>query len=150
MDAAHRTVLVGTDGSVSSFTAVERAARLSADTGAELVIVCAYQPLSGPELDRARDELGTEAYQVVGSAPAEESLRVARVRAFVQGAVKVQLQAVQGKPVPVLLQVAGACSADLLVVGNRRLRSLAGRLLGSAPADVARKAGMDVLIVHTT
>ncbi|MGG7614308.1 universal stress protein, partial [Streptomyces sp. ZG43] len=35
-------------------------------------------------------------------------------------------------------------------VGNRGLRSLAGRLLGSVPADIARKAPVDVLIVHTT
>ena len=40
--------------------------------------------------------------------------------------------------------------ADLLVVGNRGLNSIAGRLLGSVPADVARKSACDVLIVHTT
>ncbi|PWD40958.1 universal stress protein, partial [Gordonia paraffinivorans] len=40
--------------------------------------------------------------------------------------------------------------ADLLVVGNRGLNSIAGRLLGSVPADVARKSSCDVLIVHTT
>ncbi|PWS42356.1 universal stress protein [Streptomyces sp. ZEA17I] len=147
---AQRTVLVGTDGSASSFTAVERAARLAADTRADLVIVCAYQPLSGPELVRAQEELGEEAYQVVGSAPAEESLRAARARAEAQGAAHVQLRAVEGDPVTVLVRVARECSADLLVVGNRGLRSLAGRLLGSVPADVARKAGVDVLIVHTT
>jgi nucleotide-binding universal stress UspA family protein len=40
--------------------------------------------------------------------------------------------------------------ADLLVVGNRGLNTLSGRLLGSVPSDVARRAGVDVLIVHTT
>jgi nucleotide-binding universal stress UspA family protein len=40
--------------------------------------------------------------------------------------------------------------ADLLVVGNKGLNTLSGRLLGSVPADVARRSGVDVLIVHTT
>lgn len=146
----YRTVLVGTDGSPSSFTAVESAARLTAGTRADLVVACAYRPLSGPELAKAQHELGEEACQVVGSAPAEESLRVARVRAEAQGAASVRLRAVEGEPVAVLMRVTREHSADLLVVGNRGLRSLAGRLLGSVPADVARKAGVDVLIVHTT
>ena len=41
-------------------------------------------------------------------------------------------------------------NADLLVVGNKGLNSIAGRILGSVPLDVARHAGIDVLIVHTT
>jgi nucleotide-binding universal stress UspA family protein len=35
------------------------------------------------------------------------------------------------------------------VVGNRGLNTLAGRILGSVPSEAARKAGVDVLIVHT-
>ncbi|WP_405940225.1 universal stress protein [Streptomyces sp. NBC_00726] len=147
---AYQTLLVGTDGSESSYAAVEAAARLAAVCGAELVITCAYAPMRGPELAAAQDQLGAEAYQVVGSAPAEETLRAARDRARLQGASKVRTVAVEGEPVPSLVRAARKCSADLLVVGNRGLRSLAGRLLGSVPADVARKAGLDVLIVHTT
>ncbi|MCG7527559.1 universal stress protein [Streptomyces sp. OfavH-34-F] len=147
---AYRTLLVGTDGSESSFAAVEAAARLAAVCGAELVITCAYAPMRGEELAVAQDQLGAEAYQVVGSAPAEDTLLTARDRARLQGAVEVRTVAVEGEPVPALVRTARKCSADLLVVGNRGLRSLAGRILGSVPADVARKAGLDVLIVHTT
>ncbi|MET9926330.1 MULTISPECIES: universal stress protein [unclassified Streptomyces] len=146
----YRTVLVGTDGSPSSFTAVESAARLAAGTRADLVAACAYRPLSGPELAKAQHEPGEEAYQVVGSAPAEESLRVARVRAEARGATSVRLRAVEGEPVAVLMRVAREHSADLLAVGNRGPRPLAGGLLGPVPADVARKAGVDVPIAHTT
>ncbi|MFD7432313.1 universal stress protein [Streptomyces sp. NPDC059818] len=148
--AAYRTVMVGTDGSESSLAAVEGAARLAAVCGAELVIACAYVPMRGPELALAQDQLGAEAYQVVGSAPAEDTLRTAKGRALAQGAVNVRSVAVQDEPVAALVRIARECSADLLVVGNRGLRSLAGRILGSVPADVARKAGLDVLIVHTT
>ncbi|SDD81476.1 universal stress protein [Streptomyces prasinopilosus] len=148
--AVYRTVMVGTDGSESSFAAVEGAARLAAACGAELVITCAYAPMRGPELALAKDQLGPEAYQVVGSVPAEDTLRTARDRALAQGVANVRSVAVQDEPVGALVQVARECSADLLVVGNRGLRSIAGRILGSVPADVARKAGIDVLIVHTT
>lgn len=147
---AYQTVLVGTDGSESSFAAVASAARLAAACGAALVIACAYSPMRGTELSEAQDQLGAEAYQVVGSAPAEDTLRVASDKARAEGATDVRSVAVQDEPVPALVRVAQECSADLVVVGNRGLRSLAGRILGSVPADIARKAGLDVLIVHTT
>ena len=38
----------------------------------------------------------------------------------------------------------------LLVVGNKGMNSLTGRLLGSVPSDAARKTSVDILIVHTT
>jgi nucleotide-binding universal stress UspA family protein len=147
---AYHTVMAGTDGSTSSLAAVESAARLAAACGAGLVIVCAYLPMRGRELAVAQDQLGPEAYQVVGSAPAEDTLRTAGDRARAQGAADVRTVAVQDEPVPGLLRAARECGADLLVVGNRGLRSLAGRILGSVPADMARKAEIDVLIVHTT
>ncbi|MCX2969220.1 universal stress protein [Streptomyces sp. TRM70308] len=148
--AAYRTIVVGTDGSPSSLTAVESAARLAAACGARLVIACAYAPLRGPVLDRAADVLGDEAYQVVGSAPAEDTLRAARERAVAAGATRIDQAAVQDDPVPGLVGVARDASADLIVIGNRGLRSLTGRLLGSVPSGVSRKARTDVLIVHTT
>ena len=39
---------------------------------------------------------------------------------------------------------------DLLVVGSRGLNSLKGRILGSVPSEVARRADCDVLVVRTT
>lgn len=148
--AAYQTVVVGTDGSDSSFAAVDRAASVAADAAATLVIVCAYYPASKQEVERAQDELGEEAYQVVGSAPAEDTLLTARDRAVKAGAAKIETVAVKGAPVDVLRDVARERSADLLVVGNRGLNTLTGRILGSVPSEVARKSGVDVLIVHTT
>ncbi len=146
----YQTVLVGTDGSESSFAAVTSAARLAVACKARLVIACAYSPMRGTDLDVAKDRLGAEAYQVVGSAPAEGTLRVARDKARDEGAEDVRTVAVEDKPVVALERIAQEYTADLIVVGNRGLRSLAGRILGSVPADIARKAGLDVLIVHTT
>jgi nucleotide-binding universal stress UspA family protein len=62
----------------------------------------------------------------------------------------VETLAVEGDPVDALIQTVDARKVDLLVVGNRGLNSLAGRLLGSVPANITHKASCDVLIVHTT
>lgn len=101
-------------------------------------------------MEQAQDVLGDEAYQVVGSAPAEDTLQSARDRAVRAGATDIETMAVVGEPVDSLRKIVDDRSADLLVVGNRGLNTLAGRILGSVPSEVARKSGVDVLIVHTT
>ena len=146
--AGYRTIVVGTDGSETSFRAVERAAALAGNADATLVIACAYFP-EKPD-PHAQDVLGDEAYQVMGSAPAEDSVSRARDRAAEAGAKKIETTVVQGKPDDSLQQVAKDHAADLLVVGNRGLNTLAGRIIGSVPLSVIRHAPVDVLIVHTT
>jgi nucleotide-binding universal stress UspA family protein len=148
---AYQTVVVGTDGSDSSYLAVDRAASIAAATGATLVIACAYHPANQHDVERAQDQLGADvAYQVVGSSPAEESVRTAAERARKAGARAIDTVVVDGEPVPTLAKVVAERSADLLVVGNRGLNTLAGRILGSVPSEAARKSKVDVLIVHTT
>lgn len=148
--ASYRKVLVGTDGSPSSFRAVEAAGRVAADAGAKLIMVCAYQPMSDRERARAGDQLGDLAYKVEGSTPADDALRAARDRAIAAGAKDVEEVAVAGDAVDTLLELADERGVDLLVVGNRGLNSLAGRLLGSVPANLSHRARCDVLIVRTT
>lgn len=146
----YTTVLVGTDGSESSFRAVDRAAHIARDAGATLLLACAYRPMSSRELQDAADQLGGESYKVSGSSPAETVLSDAAARAQGLGATKVDTVAVEGDPVDGLLGVVKDRGVDLLVVGNRGLNSLAGRVLGSVPANLSHKAACDVLIVHTT
>ena len=146
---AYQTVLVGTDGSESSYRAVDRAAKIAHDSGGRLVIVCAYHPATKREVAFAEDVLRDDAYQVTGSTPAEETLRAASERASAYGVGAIERAAVEGEPVKSLLSMLDKYQADLLVVGNRGLSTLAGRLLGSVPADVSRRAPCDVLIVHT-
>jgi nucleotide-binding universal stress UspA family protein len=150
--SAYRTVVVGTDGSDSSLRAVRRAAALSGACGARLVIVCAYLPprADDREVRRAQEVLGDDAYQVIGSAPAEDTVRTAAERAREAGATDVYPIAVVGSPVETLLDVVTREQGDLLVIGNRGLNSIKGRLLGSVPSDVTRRSTVDVLVVHTT
>jgi len=149
-DPTYTTVLVGTDGSESSFRAVDRAAAVARDAGATLLLACAYRPMSAREIQDAADALGGESYKVSGSTPAEDVLRDAADRANGVGAKKVDTIAVEGDPVDALVALVDKRKVDLLVVGNRGLNSLAGRLLGSVPANISHRAACDVLIVHTT
>ena len=141
---AYKVVAVGTDGSESSFRAVDRAAVVAADSAATLLIICAYHP------SRASVPSDEADAHVVGSTPAEETLRDARDRAGAKGVTDVDTIAVEGDPVESVINVVADRRADLVVVGNRGLNSLAGRLVGSVPQGVSRRAGADVLIVHTT
>ena len=85
-----------------------------------------------------------------GSTPAEDVLRDAADRASALGVEDVETIAVEGDPVDALVELVKDRDIDLLVVGNRGLNSLAGRLLGSVPANISHRAQCDVLIVHTT
>ncbi|MGW1681470.1 universal stress protein [Saccharopolyspora sp. NPDC002376] len=148
--SSYRTVVVGTDGSEPSLRAVARAGAVAGDSAARLMIVCAYYPTSDRDVEHARDELGDEAFQVVGSAPAEATLREATDVAREAGAKQVDSSASVGAPIGVLLAAAEKEAADLLVIGSRGLNTLKGRILGSVPSEVSRRAECDVLVVRTT
>jgi nucleotide-binding universal stress UspA family protein len=159
---SYRTIVVGTDGSESSLRAVDRAAAIAAQEKAKLVIASAHLDTSEkggwsrpPSPDRvidgrAADSLGQgESYRMHGSASVYAILQDARERAKAAGAHEIEEQAIVGAPVSALLHLAEEVKADLLVVGNLGVGTVAGRLLGSVPDTVARKAKVDILIVHT-
>jgi nucleotide-binding universal stress UspA family protein len=157
----YRKVVVGTDGSDSSLRAVDRAAAIAAQENAKLIIASAFQPVierggwsRPPSHDhivdpRAADSLGGEGYKMHGAAHVYEILQEARDRAKAAGAQDIDEQAIEGAPVDALVKLAEQIDADLVVVGDVGLDSVAGRLLGSVPANVARRAKVDILIVHT-
>lgn len=146
--SGYKTVVVGTDGSDSSLRAVDRAGSLASGTGAKVVIATAYLPHADDP--RAADVLKDESYMASGSAPIYAILKEAKERALAAGATEVEQRAIVGAPVDALVDLAENVKADLLVVGNVGLSTIAGRLLGSVPANVSRRSKVDVLIVHTT
>ncbi|HSP36220.1 MAG TPA: universal stress protein [Frankiaceae bacterium] len=150
VDSGYRKVLVGTDGSESSYGAVDRAAAVAAGAGAQLVLVCAYFPMDRREESRAAIELGHDAYKVHGSTPADSVLQDAEDRARRFGATDILKRPIEGDAADALLKAALEEQVDLLVVGNRGLNRFGGRLLGSVPANIAHQAKCDFLIVHTT
>lgn len=146
--SAYQTVVVGTDGSESSLRAVARAGQIAAESNAKLFIATGYFPPSDDL--RAADVLKDEGYKVRGNAPIYAILREARDRAKAAGANNIEERPIQGAPVDALVELTEEVTADLLVVGNVGLSTILGRVFGSIPGNVSRRANTDVLIVHTT
>ncbi|MCW2588816.1 MAG: universal stress protein [Mycobacterium sp.] len=157
----YRTVVVGTDGSESSLRAVDSAGEVAARANAKLIVASAHVTdvekggwSRAPSHDRVSDPrgadaLGGEGYKLHGSAPVYAILQEAHDRAKAAGARDIELRAIEGAPVHALVKLVKEVDANLLVVGDVGLDTVAGRFLGSVPAEVARKARVDILIVHT-
>lgn len=141
----YSTIVVGTDGSTSSLLAVERAAKIAAAFDSTLIVGCAYYESQ----EDASKTIRQDSVAVLGTDPAQEILDKAVEFAAATGVTKITAVTRPGSPVEALMGLVAEYHADLLVVGNRGINSLTGRLLGSVPADVARQSNCDVMIVHT-
>jgi nucleotide-binding universal stress UspA family protein len=142
-------VLVGTDGSFTSFKAVEKAASLAAEKSGSLLIVSAYFEHHGDE-SKAEHEMGDMAYQMRGSNPAEAALSEAEDKAKAVADVEVNTETAKGEPLEVLGRIAKERGAEYVVVGNVGRRGLAGRITGSVPEGIKRHiTEAEVVIVNT-
>jgi nucleotide-binding universal stress UspA family protein len=144
----YKVVVVGTDGSESSLRAVDQAAKIAAESGAKLIVATAYLPEDNDpagEPDQPQDD----SYKAQGNAPVYAKLREASDRARSAGVKDVEARPLEGAAVDVLVDLVEEVNADLLVVGNVGLNSVAGRLLGSVPSAVRSRAKTEVLIAET-
>lgn len=146
----YMVIVVGTDGSETSLRAVDKAAGLAAEANAQLIVATAHTASKGPggagvDPDQASDE----SYRTQGNAPAYDLLQDAAARARQAGATDVTQRAVEGAPADALIALADEVGADLIVVGSVGVNSLVGRLLGSVPKIIQRRAHTEVLVVET-
>lgn len=137
-----RRILVGADPSENSKRAIEWAAELAADLGADAVAVHVYEPLEhlaeiGPDVSFAevRDRV-------------VEKLREVWDEPFVRRDVPVSCQVVEGAPHEALLAVAQETGADLIVVGARRMGPVRQAALGSTSSRLLRDAHLPVTVIH--
>ncbi|MDY5785302.1 MULTISPECIES: universal stress protein [unclassified Corynebacterium] len=145
MGSTYGTIVVGSDGSKSSFLAIERAATIAAAFDSALIIGTAYYETE----EEASKAMRQDSVTILGDEQARVNLERAADHARAVGAANVDTAIRPGTPVEALMAIVNENNADLLVVGNRGINSLTGRLLGSVPADVARQSDCDVMIVHT-
>ncbi len=142
----YKRILVGTDGSPSAFTAVQAAADLALQCGAELHLVTAYRPMSSLMTHPEFAMLSASALDDVQ--PAEGAKEVTGRTAEALKGVELQQHQVGGPAADALVDLAASIDADLIVVGSRGMTG-ARRILGSVPNSVAHNASCSVLIVHT-
>jgi len=146
----YNVVVVGTDGSDTSLRAVDRAAAIAGESGAKLIVASAFLDTDHDRAGPDPDQLHDEEYRTQGNAAVYEMLRAAASRARDAGATDVEERAVAGTPVDALVQLAEDARADLLVVGDVGTNSIVGRVLGSVPKAVSRRAKTEVLVVETS
>src|SRR5689334_14376342 len=87
--STYKVVVVGTDGSESSFRAVDQAAAIAAEHDAKLIVATAYQPEEQRQSGEP-DQLMGEDYKTQGNAPVYGMLREAADRARAAGATDVE------------------------------------------------------------
>jgi nucleotide-binding universal stress UspA family protein len=142
----HR-IMVGTDGSATADKAVETAANLARQLGAELHVVTAYRAAGGG--------LGAAQGSALAETGASEGLQAEAARQIAEKAaaswgdgLTTGAHAVGGAAADAILEAAESNDADLIVVGSKGMHG-ARRVLGSVPNSVAHGAGCSVLIVKT-
>ncbi|MEU2156077.1 universal stress protein [Streptomyces sp. NPDC019396] len=134
-------VVVGVDGSPSSYAALRWAVRHAALIGATVEAVGAYEVpgahgWSAPAVDADLDQ------ENASTALADELRKVLGDT----GGTRVDHHLTRGNPVEVLL--AASDGAELLVVGSRGRGGFARMLLGSVSQQVAQHAKCPVVIVR--
>jgi nucleotide-binding universal stress UspA family protein len=137
-----KTYVVGTDGSETATRATERAAELAAATGAAVHVVCAYERRGYSTMSSGTDQLAFS-----GLTEAEDTAN-AQAATFRSRGISATFSAIADKPAEALIAEAERLEAELIVVGNRRMRGV-GRLLGAVANHVAHNAPCDVLVVKT-
>ena len=142
-----KTVAVGTDGSDTSWVAVEFAIDLAKRYEARLVVISSYRPVSETKVFRDQEDAPQEVQWAINpEQEVNDILSAAESHALAAG-LEVTTVATQGSPADVLIEQSAQQGADVLVVGNKGIHR---RILGSVPNTVAHQAGCSVMIVKTT
>ena len=145
------SIVVGTDGSETAHTALQRAIDLAAGLGARLQIVSAYEPVSDQRLRGEQVNVPADLQWMIN--PHDDVMALldaARVEASEAGVKQVETFARQGDAADAIVDVAEEQRSDLIVVGNKGMTGAKRFLLGSVPNKVSHHAPCSVLIVRTT
>jgi len=145
------SIVVGTDGSDTARMALQQAIALARQSGAQLQIVSAYEPVSDQRLRNQQVEVPKDLEWMVNPrGDVLEMLDAARDEAGSAGVEQVETFARQGDAADAILDIAEEQRADLIVVGNKGMTGAKRFLLGSVPNKISHHAPCSVLIVRTS
>ena len=128
-----KTIVVATDGSEGAGAALELAAQIAGETGAELCCV---------SVDDSLDTTGID--------PAPEQRARAGAQLARESGLQAEAVAKVGPAVERIIEVADERDADLIVVGSRGHGAIVGTVLGSVSMGLVRKSRRPVLVVKST
>lgn len=145
----YRQIVVGTDGSETAAKAVGQAAELAASVGATLLVVSAFEPISGSRLREEASQVPDDVRWMVNPREDVDATLQTAVELAAEKGAESKTFARQGDPADAILDVAEEQGADLIVVGNKGMTGAKRFLLGSVPNKVSHHAPCSVLIVRT-
>ena len=131
-------IVVGVDRSERSREAAARAAQMARGLQADLRVMMCVD----------RHESGLSGSRGYGAEKAKEHQQFLDELCDSLAYPRITNALAAGHPAPVLCDEAERLGAQMIVVGNRRMKG-AVRALGSVAGDVSKHAPCDVLIVHT-
>ncbi|GAA4917240.1 universal stress protein [Nesterenkonia rhizosphaerae] len=134
-------IVVGVDGSPTARKAAEVARDLAVKLGSPLHVFTAYVKDSVTPM-----KVGTEEWVASTADDAQETAE--RVVRNVVGDGDAVAASGQGAPADALIAYAEEIGAQLIVVGNQRMRGVS-RVLGSVANSVSHNATCDVYIANT-
>ena len=138
-----KTIIVGIDEEEASHRALERAADLAQAPGAQLVVTSVAPVLTGMAAAH-----GVGPWDPADSPEDHQSELADARRYLIDRNVSAEFTLGVGEPSEAILDLADDRGADLIVVGTREPGVLERLVSGSISRSVARKAHVDVLIVH--
>ena len=141
--ASHDTILVGVDGSPASTDALGWAVRQARLTGGLLRVVTTWQvpPAYGLATGFGPDD-------VVDFEGDACQMQKEALEAALDGDTSVRVDALVTQGAAGVVLATAARDADLVVVGSRGHRTLAGFVLGSVSTHVLQHAACPVVVVH--
>lgn len=142
-------VVVGLDGSAGSEHALAAATDLAADTGAELVLIGAWETPTEDHWSRIYLADDTWRHEIIEAARSSAEASVAAARAQVEAEhphLSIREVVAEGRPATVLGQESEG--ASLVVVGARGRGDLRSLLMGSVSRAVMHDAHCPVYIVR--
>lgn len=146
--SGYSLIVVGTDGSKTAGRAVTQAISVAERFGSHLVIVCVYEPAPEAQVQAEKSAVSAELQWLVDPlAQANSLLDHAADEARAAG-ISCETIASPGRPAEEIVKIATQRQADLIVVGNKGIRSR--RLLPSSIQHlVIDHAHCSVLIAAT-
>lgn len=135
-------IVVGVDGSPTSRKAAERARDLAVQLQVPLHVVSAHTENEITHIKSGSDQW------IVSSADNARRIAEGVTRNLRSPEVDIVPASAHGKPSEALISYADSAGAQMIVVGNQRMRGMA-RMLGSVANSVSHNAACDVYIANT-
>jgi len=142
-----KRILVATDGSIGGDRAVDYAAQLAKDHGADLLIVNIIGDGLPEKVFRAFTNAQQTWFEELLASLSAELLTRARDRARGAGVATIQLDSRTGAVAQTIIEIAQEKGTDVIIVGKRGAGLVTGLLLGSISQKLVSLSPLPVTVI---